>query len=325
MASARTSIGLVGARGYVGRELARILLRHPRVEIAYVVSRGQAGQPVSGLVPGAPPALLFEDLSPEAAAARGADAVVLALPNDLSPPWVAAIERARPGAVIVDVSSDHRLDDGWVYGLPELHRARIAGARRIANPGCYATAAALSVRPVAELLAAPACAFGVSGYSGAGTTPSPRNDVEALRDNLMPYSLVGHAHEREVTRHAGPVALMPHVAPFFRGITVTVSMTLGAPLSREALRARYEAAYAGEPLVKLLDAIPLVRDAANHPHASIGGFAVDEPRRRAVVVATLDNLLKGAASQAVQNLNLALGFPELEGLDPWPLDPGSGE
>lgn len=318
MAGGQRTVGIVGARGYVGQELIRILLRHPRLDIAYVVSRTQAGEPIARIVPGAPGDLVFEDLAAEAAAARGADAVVLALPNDLSPPHVAAVGRVRPDAVIVDVSADHRFDDAWVYGLPEHHRPRIAGARRIANPGCYATAAALAVRPVASLLAAPACAFGVSGHSGAGATPSPRNDVEALRDNLMPYSLVGHVHEREVTRHAGPVALMPHVAPFFRGITMTVSMTFDAPLSREALRARYEEAYAAEPLVRLGDAIPLVRDAANRPHASIGGFTVDEARRRGVVVATLDNLLKGAASQAVQNLNLALGLPELEGLDPWP-------
>jgi N-acetyl-gamma-glutamylphosphate reductase len=168
---------------------------------------------------------------------------------------------------------------------------------------------------VAGLLAGPACAFGVSGYSGAGTTPSPRNDVEALRDNLMPYGLVGHVHEREVTRHAGPVSLMPHVAPFFRGITMTVSMTFDAALSREGLKERYVAAYGGEALVRVVDGIPLVRDAAGKPHASIGGFAVDEGRRRGVVVATLDNLLKGAASQAVQNVNLALGVPERDGIE----------
>ena len=162
---------------------------------------------------------------------------------------------------------------------------------------------------VADRLAAEAHAFGVSGYSGAGATPSPRNDVEALRDNLMPYALVGHGHEREVTRHAGPVFLMPHVAPFFRGITMTVSLPLSRPLTAVELRAVYERAYEGEPLV---------RDAASRPHATLGGFAVDPSGRHAVVVSTLDNLLKGAASQAVQNLNLAFGFPELTGLDPWP-------
>jgi N-acetyl-gamma-glutamyl-phosphate reductase common form len=308
----RARIGLVGARGHVGQELIGILRRHPRFEVAFVSSRTQPGLPVPGLE------ISFEDLDAEAIAAKGADAVVLALPNDLSRPVVQAIDATKADTVIVDVSADHRFDEAWVYGLPERFRSKIAGARRIANPGCYATAAALVVGPIAGLLAQPAHAFGVSGYSGAGTTPSPRNDVEALRDNLMPYSLVGHLHEREVTRHVGPVRLVPHVAQFFRGISMTVALDLREPLSHEALRGVFEQAYANEPMVKLTGEIPHVRDAANRPWATIGGFAVDEPERRAVVVSTLDNLLKGAASQAVQNLNLALGFPELEGIDPWP-------
>lgn len=308
----RARIGLVGARGHVGQELIGILRRHPRLEVAFVSSRTQPGVAVPGLD------LRFEDLDADAVAAKGADAVVLALPNDLSRPVVQAIDAAKTDAVIVDVSADHRFDDAWVYGLPELFRAKIVGARRIANPGCYATAAALVVGPIAALLAQPAHAFGVSGYSGAGTTPSPRNDVEALRDNLMPYSLVGHLHEREVTRHVGPVRLVPHVAQFFRGISMTVALDLREPLSQRALRELFEQAYANQPMVKITAEIPHVRDAANRPWATIGGFAVDEAQRRAVVVSTLDNLLKGAASQAVQNLNLALGFPELEGIDPWP-------
>jgi N-acetyl-gamma-glutamyl-phosphate reductase common form len=302
----------VGARGHVGQELIGILRRHPRFEVAFVSSRTQPGLPVPGLD------ISFEDLDAEQIAAKRADAVVLALPNDLSRPVVAAIDAGQADAVIVDVSADHRFDEAWVYGLPELFRTKIAGAKRIANPGCYATAAALVVGPMARLIERPAQAFGVSGYSGAGTTPSPRNDVEALRDNLMPYSLVGHLHEREVTRHVGPVCLMPHVAAFFRGISMTVSLDLREPLSQEALKAVFERAYAGEPLVKITAEIPHVRDAANQPGATIGGFAVDEARSRAVVVSTLDNLLKGAASQAVQNLNLAFGFDELEGIHPWP-------
>lgn len=315
----RLTLGLVGARGHVGKELLAILARHPRLEVAFVVSRSHAGQPVGQPLAGAAAGdLVFEDLGPAAVAERGADAVVLALANDQAAPYVAALDGPSPRAVIVDVSADHRFDDAWCYGLPEIGRDRLRGARRIANPGCYATATALSLAPVADLLDGPAQVFGVSGYSGAGATPSPRNDVEALRDNLMPYGLVGHVHEREVARHVAPVWLMPHVAPFFRGLTVTVSLTLREPLTRQALKDRYVAAYGAEPLVTLTDDIPLVRAAAHRPHATLGGFAADPASRRAVVVATLDNLLKGAASQAVQNLNLALGFPELTGLDPWP-------
>jgi N-acetyl-gamma-glutamyl-phosphate reductase common form len=310
-----TRIGLVGARGHVGQELVRVLSRHRGFEIAFVSSRTHAGARVAEHLHGAPEGLVFEDLGPDQVAARGADAVVLALPNDHAAPYVAAMGRTRPETAIVDVSADHRLDDAWIYGLPEINRARIRGARRIANPGCYATAAALVVHPVRALLDGPAQAFGVSGYSGAGTAPSPRNDVEALRDNLMPYSLVGHTHEREVSRHAGPVCLMPHVAPFFRGITMTVALPLLEPLAIEAIEGIYQRAYGGEPLVRITREIPLVRAAVDRPHATIGGFAVDPSRRRAVVVATLDNLLKGAASQAVQNLNLAFGLPELAGIE----------
>lgn len=315
MAEAKKArVGIVGARGYVGQELLQILTRHPRVEVAFVSSRTQAGEPA---LPGQQ-ALRFEDLSAEDIAGRGAEAVFLALPNERSLPVVAAVERLRPETVLIDLSTDHRFDDGWRYGLPELYRASLAGARRIANPGCYSTAAALAVWPVASLLAAPAEAFGVSGYSGAGTTPSPRNDVERLRDNLMPYSLIGHAHEREVTRHAGPVRLMPHVAPFFRGLTVTMSMSFTRPVSSEALRALYVSAYESEPLVRIEDEIPFLRSVAGKPHAVLGGLSTDATGERGVVVAVLDNLLKGAASQAVQNLNLALGLPEREGLEPWP-------
>jgi N-acetyl-gamma-glutamyl-phosphate reductase len=309
-------IGLVGARGYVGQELVRAIATHPHLEIVFIASRTHAGEPAAAHLEGAPPGLAFEDLGPEAVAGKEADAVVLALPNDHAAPYVAAIDRVRPSSVIVDVSSDHRFDDAWVWGLPELRRAKLAGARRVANPGCYATATALALAPVADLLAAPAHAFGVSGYSGAGTAPSPRNNVEALRDNLMPYALVGHTHEREVSRHVAPVFFVPHVAPFFRGITVTVSLPLREPIAVEALRERYLEAYAGEPLVTITQEIPLVRDAAGRPGATIGGFAVDASNRRAVVVSTLDNLLKGAATQALQNLNLALGFPERTGITP---------
>ncbi len=315
----KVSLGLCGARGYVGQELVQILARHPRFTLRFVASRTHAGRPVADHLEGAPAGLRFEDLGPEGVAARGADAVVLALPNDHAAPYVAAIDAAQPETIILDVSADHRFDDAWVYGLPEINRERLRGARRIANPGCYATAAALAVKPLfPHLVDAPAEAFGVSGYSGAGATPSPRNDVEALRDNLMPYGLVDHTHEREVTRHAGAVWLLPHVASWFRGITMTVSLSLFEPITAAMLKGVYASAYGQEPLVRITDDIPLVRDAANRPHATIGGFAADPSGRHAVVVATLDNLLKGAASQAVQNLNLALGFPELTGIEPWP-------
>src|SRR5690606_39168039 len=162
----------------------------------------------------------------------------------------------------------------------------------------------------------PQC-FGVSGYSGAGTTPSDKNNVELLRDNLMPYSLVDHLHEREVTAHLGvPVEFMPHVAPHFRGITLTVNLWLQASMSREAIRAKYLSRYANEPLIAVQDDAPWVSKVAGRNGAIIGGFTVAPGGKRVVVVSVLDNLLKGAASQALQNLNSALGFGEMTGIDP---------
>ena len=173
----------------------------------------------------------------------------------------------------------------------------------------------LAVAPMRDVLDGPVQCFGVSGYSGAGTTPSDKNDPEKLRDNLMPYALTGHVHEREVTRHLGhAVEFMPHVASFFRGISMTVNLHLAQPLDAAALAACYRDRYRDEPLVRVLDETPWVSRIAGRHHAEIGGFTLSADGRRAVVVATLDNLLKGAATQALQNVNLALGMDERLGI-----------
>jgi N-acetyl-gamma-glutamyl-phosphate reductase len=314
MSESRYRLGILGARGWVGRELLLLVAANPHLELAYASSRELAGQLVSEVAPGSTPGVRFEDLGPEDAAAREADAVVLALPNDCSEPFVRACEARRPDVVLVDLSADHRFDDAWTYGLVEHHRDAIQGARRVANPGCYATGIQLAVRPLLAELTGEPRAFGVSGYSGAGTTPSPRNDPERLRDNLLPYALSGHLHEREVSRHlAHRVRFFPHVAAYFRGISLTLSMDLAAPMDLEAVRERYEEAYRGEPLVVIRGEIPEVRSIARHHHAEIGGFVVEGTRL--AFVTTLDNLLKGAATQAMQNLNLALGLQELTGIE----------
>lgn len=289
-------VGIVGARGYVGRELVALVEGHPRLQLALSVSQRD----------GATPAEI---------AAEELDAYFLALPNGKTVEYVDAIAQARPAAVLVDLSADHRFDDAWVYGQPERLRRRLAGARRIANPGCYATAMQLALAPLVPLLDGPASVFGISGYSGAGTTPSPKNDPEALRDNLLPYSLVEHVHEREVTRQLGHrIFFTPHVAPFFRGITVTVSVAFREVQTHHALTRRLEGAYGAEPLVALSANPPLVRDIAGRHHVAIGGLAVSSDGRHAALVATIDNLLGGAATQALRNLNLALGHPELTGI-----------
>jgi N-acetyl-gamma-glutamyl-phosphate reductase len=311
----RNTVGIVGARGYTGAELIRLIDRHPGLELAFVSSRELDGQPVRSRIDGFSGELRYENLSHEQVAAKAADAVVLALPNGKAGELVAAIDARAPETVVVDLSADYRFDDRWYYGLPELTRARYAGQRRISNPGCYATAMQLAIAPLLERLAGPPQCFGVSGYSGAGTTPSDKNNVELLRDNLMPYALADHLHEREVGRQLGvPVEFMPHVAPHFRGITMTVNLWLQQPATVEEIRAVYRDRYAGEPLVRVVDEVPWVSRIAGRHGAEVGGFTLAPGGKRVVVVATLDNLLKGAATQALQNLNLAFGFDEFEAI-----------
>lgn len=315
MSDTKHSIGLVGARGHVGAELVRLIDAHPAFELVWVCSRELDGKPVSDSIGGYAGTLRYINPTPAEAAALSADAVVLALPNGKAADYVAAFDAARNDAVLVDLSADYRFNPFWTYGLPELTRHDYTGQRRISNPGCYATAMQLALAPLIDVLDGPAQCFGVSGYSGAGTSPSDKNDPDKLRDNLMPYSLVGHLHEREVTRQLGhDVQFMPHVAPHFRGLTITANASLSEPLTRDAVIARFREHYADEPLVHVLDEAPWVSRIAGKHHVEIGGFAVSEDGRRVVVVATLDNLLKGAATQALQNLNLAFGLPELTGI-----------
>lgn len=314
--SDRISLGLVGARGYVGAELIKLVAAHPRFELAFVSSRERDGQRLADHEPAYAGDLRYSNLDPEAVAGQGVHALVLALPNGMAAKFVAALDAAGADPVVVDLSADYRFDDGWYYGLPELNREVADGARRISNPGCYATAMQLALAPLRDALAGPAQCFGVSGYSGAGTSPSDKNDPDKLRDNLMPYALVDHVHEREVTRQLGHVVeFMPHVAPHFRGITLTANMHLERVFDRDEVLARFRTAYADEPLVEVVDAAPWVSHIAGRHGAEVGGFTLSADGRRLVVVSTLDNLLKGAATQALQNLNRAFGLPETMGIE----------
>ena len=308
-------IGLVGARGYVGAELIRLVAAHPRFELAYVTSRERAGQPLAAHVEGYSGGLQYTSPAYEDLPELGADAVVLALPNGKAADCVAAYDAAGAEPVLIDLSADYRFDDHWYYGLPELTRAQYSSQRRISNPGCYATAMQLAIAPMANVLDGPVQCFGVSGYSGAGTTPGDKNNTELLRDNLMPYALTGHVHEREVSRQLGhPVEFMPHVAPHFRGLTITANLRLSIAFDLEEVFARYRGRYAGEPLVRLLDEAPWVSRIAGAHHVELGGFTLSGDGKRLVVVATEDNLLKGAATQALQNLNMAFGLDEFLGI-----------
>lgn len=308
-------VGIVGARGYVGAELIRLISAHPRFTLAFVSSRELDGQRVADHVGEYRGELRYSAPEHAQLPGLGADAVVLALPNGKAAACVAAFDAAGVDPVIIDLSADYRFDDGWYYGQPELRRTSYRGQRRISNPGCYATAMQLAIAPMLDVLDGPATCFGVSGYSGAGTMPSASNDPDTLRDNLLPYALTGHLHERETTRQlAHPVELLPHVAPHFRGLTVTANLHLSRTFALDEVRERYRRQYVDEALVRVLDSAPWVSRIANYHHLEIGGFTVSADGRRLAVVATLDNLLKGAATQALQNLNLAFGFEELLGI-----------
>ena len=315
MSKDRISIGIVGARGHVGTELIRLVAAHPRFDLAFVSSRALDGQRVADHNPDYFGDLRYSSPDYDRLPGLGADAVVLALPNGKAARCVAAFDAAASTALLIDLSADYRFDSTWYYGLPELTRDGYAGQRRISNPGCYATAMQLAIAPMLDVLAGPVQCFGVSGYSGAGTTPSDRNDPDKLRDNLMPYALTGHVHEREVSARLGhPIEFMPHVAPHFRGITVTANLHLTRAFDRDEVLSRYRDRYADEPLVRMLDEAPWVSAIAGEQHVEIGGFSLSAGGRRLVVVATEDNLLKGAATQALQNLNRAFGLPELTGI-----------
>ncbi|KAJ4298754.1 Protein arg-6, mitochondrial [Collariella sp. IMI 366227] len=314
-------VALIGARGFTGQELIRLLDSHPNMDLRHVSSRELAGTKLEGYNKRD---IIYENLSAEDVRdmeRRGdIDCWVMALPNGVCKPFVEAVFEGRKGAehksVIVDLSADYRFDNSWTYGLPELvQRENITHASEISNPGCYATAAQLGIAPLVPHLGGMPHIFGVSGYSGAGTKPSPKNDVSVLTDNIIPYSLTGHIHEREVSTQLGAqVAFIPHVAVWFRGIHHTISIPLNKTMTSRDIRQIYQDRYAGEKLVKVVGEAPLVKNISGKHGVEIGGFEVDKSGKRVVVCATIDNLLKGAATQCLQNMNLALGYAEYEGI-----------
>ncbi len=305
-------IALVGGRGYTGSALLALIDKHPELSLLLASSNSQSGKTLQSECPTWSGDEVFISLTPEKVKEYQADVWVLAVPNDKTHAWCEAINQSQSNAVIVDLSADHRFDDDWVYGLPEHRREQIIASKHIANPGCYATASQLAIRPLLSHLIAEPNIFGVSGYSGAGKSLSPKNDPKRLRDNLLPYALCDHMHEREISHQLQHrVRFMPHVANFFSGIALTISLTLDKGVTKEELFEYFVSYYQNEPLIKISQAIPEVQDIQNTPYACIGGFSVHpKHKREIVIVATIDNLLKGAATQAMQNINLALGFSE---------------
>lgn len=317
-------VALIGARGYTGQNLISLIDNHGDLDLAYVSSRELAGKPLDMYKKSQ---VTYSNLSTADVASIEAsgeiDMWVMALPNKVCLPFVEAIESVKGNGKIVDLSADFRFDatGEWVYGLPELKdRESIREARKISNPGCYATCAQLSLAPLVSYVDpnSKPNVFGVSGYSGAGTKPSNKNDPEFLKDNIIPYALTDHIHEREVGHQLGTaIAFMPHVGEWFQGIAMTVNIPLKANhgLTAESVEALYRDFYAGEPLVKITGSeAPLVRDVSGKHGSYIGGFKLSAAGDRLVVVGVIDNLLKGAATQCMQNINLATGYAELEGI-----------
>jgi N-acetyl-gamma-glutamyl-phosphate reductase len=324
---------VVGASGYAGGELLRLLVEHPDLELTGIAAANSAGRPVIDLHPQLTPLAdrRFAAIDP---AELAADVVFLALPHGAS----AALADALPDApLVVDLGADHRLADPaawarfypgeaaepWAYGLPELPgaRARLAEARRIAGPGCYATAVILALAP---LLAAglveteDIVAVAASGTTGAGRAPTEALHASRVLGDLSAYKVGGsHQHIPEIAQALGVATLSftPVLAPLPRGILATATARLRPGVDAARLRAALTAHYDGEPFVRVLP-----EGSWPHTAATLGSnvcllqAAADRDSGRAVVVAALDNLGKGAAGQAVQAANIALGVPETAGL-----------
>lgn len=310
-------LGLIGGRGHVGQELLQLLDGSAHYRVVFAGSRSRAGQPVRDEFPGLQTDLVFSGVERETIGAAETDAWILAQDNGQAAGFVEMLED-RPGPV-VDVSADHRFDPDWVYGLTQMNADQLPDARRVANPGCYATAIQLGLLPILDWLdESPPTAFGVSGYSGAGRKPGPRNDPRRLADNLIPYQLAGHLHQREASHHLGrPVRFAPHVAGFFRGISITLMARLAEPRTAGEIAGRFREVCLDWPLVDISDPPPEIAMVRETGLTRIGGFTLDPCDSSCLVwTSVLDNLRKGAASQVVENLNLIFGLPwqtELEG------------
>ncbi|MCU1678279.1 MAG: N-acetyl-gamma-glutamyl-phosphate reductase [Frankiales bacterium] len=333
------TVGVAGASGYAGGELLRLLLGHPEFLLGHLGAASSAGKPVTSSHPHLPQLAgrTFEELDADLLA--GSDVVFLALPHGESASIVAQLP---PGVLVIDLGADFRLQDSagwetyyggthagsWTYGLPELPGARteIAGAKRIANPGCYATTVPLALNPLlaAGLVeAADIVVVAASGTSGAGRAAKAHLMGSETMNAMSPYKVGGtHQHTPEMiqslqraTSDKVTLNFTPLLAPMPRGILATVTARLTEGVTSDDLRDALAKSYDDEPFVHLLP-----EGAWPHTGATLGSNSVhlqaaaDTLAGRAVVVAALDNLTKGAAGQALQNANIALGLPETTGL-----------
>jgi len=332
----KAKVGIINVTGYAGVELARLLHQHPQVKLVSVTGRSAAGQRLGNIFPH----LADIDLKIEPGLNR-VDLAFSAMPHGASAAEVAPL--LEGGSRVVDISADFRLKDAadykrWygsthpnpellgeaVYGLPELNRSRIAAARLVANPGCYPTGAILALAPAvkAGLIEPDIVVDSKSGLSGAGRSLSLSTHFPEANDDTAAYALEGHRHLPEITQELGllggltlSVTFVPHLVPMTRGILTTCY----APLKDRGLKAKeltklYDDFYKDEPFVRVAPSPPHTKHTWGSNLCLIHP-TVDARTGRLVVISAIDNLVKGAAGQAVQNMNLMLGLPETAGLE----------
>jgi N-acetyl-gamma-glutamyl-phosphate reductase len=335
-------VGIVGGTGYTGVELLRLLAQHPGCELRVITSRKEAGMPVADMFPNLRGRVALRFTEPSNAALAACDVVFFATPNGVAMGEARALYDA--GVRLIDIAADFRIRDvalweKWygmrhacpelvaeaVYGLPEVNRDSIRNARLVANPGCYPTAVQLGFLPLVEaglVDTGHLIADAKSGVSGAGRKAEVHTLLAEASDNFKAYGVSGHRHHPEIeqglnraARGAVGLVFVPHLTPMIRGIHATLYARLLAAEHAE-LQAAYERRYAGEPFV---DVMP----SGSHPDtrsvrgANVCRIAVHRPRGgdTVVVLSVIDNLVKGAAGQAVQNMNIMFGLPETTGLD----------
>jgi len=347
---------VVGVTGYAGAELARLLLHHPRLKNAPPVfagrvdekDRSRGGVPLAEIHPELADShgngnLKQEPFTWDLLKSRGVQVLFLATPHEQSREW--APEALAHGIRVIDLSGAWRLisqtnravyafeDEGSdlaaqtqaqaVYGMPELHRAEIADAQLIANPGCYATSIILPLRPLVEAglidLDRGIVADSKSGVSGAGKNPTAKTHYMYAADNLSAYGAFTHRHTGELLEQIGldasQMAFTPHLLPIPRGILSTIYVHFREKQTAANIAAVYHRFFAHSPMVRIRDkALPQIQYVVRTSYCDIG-FQLAPDGRRAVVVSCLDNLLKGASSQAVQNMNVMYGWGEAEGLE----------
>ncbi len=325
--AASVRVGIAGATGYTGQELLRLLAHHPAVTVTLATSSGSSG-PARAL-----PALAhlwngpITPLAPEALA-TDADVVFLALPDAAAAELAPALVDA--GVRVIDLSGafrlrqadararwypdTHRLPDGVAYGLTERERGAVARARLVANPGCYPTATLLALAPLVEagllLPGADIIVDAKSGVSGAGKTPSERTHFSEVHGSLSAYGVFNHRHGAEIEQGVcRQVTFTPHLVPLDRGILSTIYIRIAPGATEETIADVYARAYAGATFVRLTgSALPEIKHVAHTNFCDIG-WRVD-PSGRAILVSVIDNLVKGASGQAVQNMNVMLGLDE---------------